>query len=99
MAEADIKAACKQVLRITGDAFDDEIAALVEAASADLYESGLSASASADYSDPLVRRAVVTYAKANFGWENPDYERLKLSYDMQVNKLALIAEYRGDHAD
>ena len=43
--------------------------------------------------DPLIKRAIIVYVKANFGWDNPDAERLQKSYDMLKTHLALSAEY------
>lgn len=84
----------KLALRITSDAFDEELNDMISAASADLEASGVDSAAAVDYSEPLVVRAVITYVKANFGWNNPDAERLTASYDLQAQKLALVN--RGD---
>ena len=43
--------------------------------------------------DPLIKRAIITYVKANFGWNNPDAEKLKQSYEMLKSHLSLSAEY------
>ena len=54
----------KLALRIKTDAFDSEIQDLIDAALDDL---GLAGVVSADDTDPLIIRAVITYCKANFG--------------------------------
>jgi hypothetical protein len=43
--------------------------------------------------DPLIKRAIIIYVKANFGWNNPDAERLQQSYNMLKSHLALSQEY------
>jgi len=43
--------------------------------------------------DPLIKRAITVYVKANFGWNNPDSERLQQSYNMLKIHLALSQEY------
>lgn len=79
----------KLALRIKTDAFDSEIQDLIDAALDDL---GLAGVVSADDTDPLIIRAVITYCKANFG--TPDeYERLKTSYDEQKAQLMMATGY------
>ena len=79
----------KMALRITTDAFDDELTDLIEAAKADL---GLSGVLMQDNPDPIVRRAVITYCKCNFGIPD-DYDRLKASYDEQKAQLMVATGY------
>lgn len=43
--------------------------------------------------DPLIKRAITVYVKANFGWNNSDAERLQQSYNMLKIHLALSQEY------
>lgn len=43
--------------------------------------------------DPLIKRAIMVYVKANFGWNNPDAEKLQQSYIMLKIHLALSQEY------
>lgn len=43
--------------------------------------------------DPLIKRAIIVYVKANFGWNNPDAERLLQSFRMLETHLALSQEY------
>jgi len=85
----------KQVLRITSDAFDDEIQDLIAAARQDLILTGVSPSLAENDEDPLIRRAITIYVKAHFGWDNPDAEQLKRSYDLLKMHLTLSAEYTG----
>ncbi len=80
----------KTALRINNTAYDIEVLDLIEAAKVDLHLSGVNKVIDAD---PLIRRAITIYAKANFGWNNPDSEKLQRSYDMLKCHLALSQEY------
>lgn len=86
---ADIKAAAKLALRISTDAFDSEIEDLINAGLADL---GLAGVTNRTATDPLVRRAVITYVKLNFG-QPDDYDKLKASYDEQKAQMGMATNY------
>jgi uncharacterized phage protein (predicted DNA packaging) len=83
----------KTALRISNTAFDSEISDLISAAQSDLKLSGVLESKVNDDTDPLIKRAIIVYVKANFGWNNPDAERLQHSYNMLKIHLALSQEY------
>jgi len=83
----------KLTLRISNTAFDGEINDLISAAQSDLKLSGVLESKVNDDTDPLIKRAIIVYVKANFGWNNPDAERLQHSYNMLKIHLALSQEY------
>jgi uncharacterized phage protein (predicted DNA packaging) len=86
---ADVKVS----LRITNSAYDSEINDLIAAARQDLILSGvLPAKANSD-TDPLIKRAIVTYVKAHFGYDNPDAERLMMAYDRIKMHLTLAGDY------
>lgn len=74
----------KTALRITTDAFDDELTDLIEAAKLDLQIAGVVIPAELD---AIVNRAIITYCKMNFGIPD-DYDRLKKSYDEQKAQLS-----------
>ena len=74
----------KTALRITTDAFDDELTDLIEAAKLDLQIAGVTIPACMD---AIVNRAIITYCKMNFGVPD-DYDRLKRSYDEQKAQLS-----------
>lgn len=76
-------------LRVTTDAFDDEITDLINAAEKDLKVVGIT---EADDTDPLVIRAIILYVKANFG-ENENAERLQQSYDSLKGQLQSTTGY------
>lgn len=67
-------------LRVTDDAFADEVSGLCRAARHDLKLSGVLASKADSSEDPLVVEAVLTYCKARFGLDNPDSEKYWASY-------------------
>lgn len=83
----------KDALRISGNDLDTEVTDLINAAQADLKLSGILTSKATSTTDPLVRRAVVIYCKANFGWANNEGEKFQNSYDMLKRHLCLSAEY------
>ena len=56
--------AVKMALRVTTNAFDDEIGDLINAALCDMGRAGIT---NKNTDDPLVRRAVITYCRMNFG--------------------------------
>lgn len=89
----------KTALRITVDAFDDEIMRLLKAGARDLEIAGVrvpgriawteSSGTVTDQStvtDPLIQRAVLTYAAMRFG-NPPNYDRLKEAYETQKVQL------------
>ena len=80
----------KTSLRINNTAFDSEILDLIEAAKMDLKISGVN---KIDETDPLIKRAITLYVKSNFGWDNPDSERLQESYNMLKQHLSLSGDY------
>lgn len=82
----------RDALRVSGTSLDTEIQDLIEAAKADLQLSGAHPSKIID-TDPLIKRAVVVYCKAHFGWDNPEADRFAQSYTMLKQHLALSAEY------
>ena len=89
----------KLALRISGSAFDEEVTDLINAAIADLRLVGISVpeverSPSEKLGDPLLERAIVLYAKAEFGWNN-DAERYRKAYDY----LKCALSVSGDHIE
>ena len=89
-------------LRVGHDATDSEIEDLIAAALFDIANKGISvswlgtdpmgAAFSVDDIDEealpvMAKRAIVTYAKANYGYDNDDADRLMKSYDSIVRSL------------
>ena len=79
----------KMALRIVTDAYDSEITDLIEAGKADL---GVTDVYYIDETDPLIKRAVLTYVRLHFG-QPEDYDRMKASYDEQKAQLATSSSY------
>ena len=74
----------KLALRITTDAFDSELTDLILAAQTDLGVAGVTNIMTDDF---LVKRAIITYCRVNFGTPD-DYDRMKRSYDEQKAQLS-----------
>lgn len=91
----------KAVLRLTTPpaAIETEIADLIAAAQADLQLTGILPDKAHSETDPLIKRAVLVYVKAHFGWDNPDIEKFQQSYESLKVHLALSAEYTAVEED
>lgn len=85
----DILSAVKLALRITTTAFDSELYDLINAGMVDLRQAGIT---NMDTSDPMVRRALITFCRLNFGAPD-DYDRLKRSYDEQKAQMGMATGY------
>lgn len=79
----------KLALRITTDAFDDQVSDLLEAALLDLGVAGVVVP---DTIDAIVKQAAITYVRLHFGHPD-DYDRLKASYDEQKAQLSMCSGY------
>lgn len=83
----------KDALRVNGNTLDTEIQDLIDAAKADLLLSGVHPQ-KLNETDPLIKRAITVYVKANFGYEDPVMtERFQKSYDNLKTHLTLSTEY------
>ena len=84
----------KLAMMIMTSAYDAELTSLIEAALADLGIAGIqnadTVTRASDY--PLIKRAVVTYCRLNFG-SPEDYDRLKRAYDEQKAQLQMATGY------
>ena len=83
----------RQYMRIPSTAFDPELKDLINAARADLVLGGVLEAKANDETDPLIKKAVTTYVKAEFGLDNEDADRLRASYKEQRNGLSLSDSY------
>lgn len=80
----------KTALRITTDAYNGELLALIEAARLDLNIAGVEKCVP----DALVERAVITYCRLHFGdLADGAYDRLKASYDEQKAQMSMATGY------
>lgn len=82
----------KKALRITTDAFNDELQNLICSGLTDLGFGGAIPEVLTEDGDPIVKQAVITYCKMNFGLTE-DYDRLKRSYDEQKAQLGTSSDY------
>lgn len=81
----------KLALRITTDAYDQELQNLIYAALGDL---GIAGVVPPSGMDPLILRAVITYCKVQFGDATEgQWDRLKASYDEQKAQLSTATGY------
>lgn len=80
----------KLALRITSVKLDSEVQGLIDACKRDLKLVGVQV---IDENDPLIKRAVILYAKANFGYDNPESEKFQKSYDHLKCSLSLAGDY------
>ena len=85
--------AVKRELRITNTAFDEEVLDLIEAAKADLRIPPIDQEKIVD-TEPLIKRAIILYAKANFGLDNKDSEKYQRAYDILSERLSLSLIYK-----
>ena len=79
----------KLSLRVTTEAFDEEIKGLIEAAKKDLEIAGINVRDG----DSLINQAIKTYCRINFG----NYEKAELlqrSYDSLKVRLQVAKDYR-----
>lgn len=84
-----ILTASKLALRLTTDAYNDQLTDLIDAAKLDLGVAGV---VIPETIDKLVRTAIVTYVCVHFG-SPADYDRLKRSYDEQKAQLKTCTGY------
>jgi uncharacterized phage protein (predicted DNA packaging) len=82
----------KIALRISHTALDGEINDLIAAARQDLVLSGV-LPIKVTSTDPLIKRAIITYVKAHFGYDNPDHERLLAAYTHLKMSMTLAGDY------
>jgi hypothetical protein len=84
----------KSILRISASitAYNTEITDIINAAKDDLKLSGVLSEKIVD-SDPLIKRAITTYTKTTFGWNNPDADRFQKSYDLLKQHLTTSIDY------
>lgn len=92
----------KNALRVKTTAFDDEIQGLIDACKADLRLVGVNVPEEKPPAegemptagDPLLARAIILYAKANFGYSD-DSEKYRSVYDNLKCTLSLAGGYHA----
>ena len=80
-------------LRIRHDFFDKEITDLIGEARADLLSGGILADKVNDENDMLIKRAIVTYVKAEFGLDNADADKYREAYKNIKIHLMISQDY------
>ena len=88
-------AAFRKALRLTSKDLDEEIADLIRAAREDLALGGVLPERVRDEADPLIKRALTSYIKAEFGLDNDDADKYRAAYDRLKVSLALASDYVG----
>ena len=95
----------KLAMRISTDAYDGEIAGLLDAGARDLEIAGVVLPGTVSFAatesgiqdnstltDSLCQRAIITYARMHFGSPD-DYDRLKEAYNVQKVQLMHASDY------
>lgn len=85
-------------LRITTSALDGEITDLINAARDDLVLGGVLPDRAQDETDPLIKRAIAVYIKAEFGLDNDDSEKYRAAYDDLKKRFLLSDKYIREEA-
>lgn len=89
----ELLALAKQTLGIiaTATARDEELKMIIEAGAEDMARAGVDI----NIDNPLMRKAIITYVKANFGISNPtDKEKFLKSYQLCLSDLSLSSGYK-----
>lgn len=74
-----------------------ELTDLIEAALLDLHIAGVDikeVKPESEKSDPLIKRAVILYSKAYFGFDNPEADRFGKAYIALKQHLSLSEDYK-----
>lgn len=82
----------KVALRISNTVYNDEIQGLIDAGKRDLEIAGVALPVE---TDPLIKRAIILYCKAHFGYDNKDADRFLESYVMLKQSLVLSGDYNA----
>jgi hypothetical protein len=80
-------------VRSTADRLDGEIRDLISAARSALALGGVLPERAENEDDPLIKQAVATYIKAEFGLDNDDADKYRASFERQKVALALASDY------
>ena len=87
----------RDALHRTSKDFDGEIKDLIESARQELILSGVLPEKANDESDPLIKRAVTLYLKADFGLE-PEYsDRYRSAFESLKISLVLSKDYTEEN--
>ena len=88
----------RQRLRISNELSDSELNDLAEAAKTELKIAGVSDDKVNDEGDQLIRTAIVSYVKANYGFDSPEADQYRVVFENMKKRLTLSSVYRyGDN--
>jgi len=90
---AEYLAAARQRIRTSSTASDGELTDLINAARDDLVLGGVLPVWALDESDALIKKAIMTYVKGEYGLDNEDSEKYRASYHDQKVALTLSSKY------
>ena len=82
---------CKNALGVTDSEYDDELSDLIDAAKADLGIAGVTKNTVE--TDPLIRRAIMTYVSMEFNIAAPEHQALVDRYNVQKAQLQSATGY------
>jgi uncharacterized phage protein (predicted DNA packaging) len=82
----------KLALRVSDNVLDAEITDIIAAARKDLKSIGILATKADADNDALIKRAIVAYTKAHFGYDD-DAQRFLETYTMIKSNLSMQIEY------
>ena len=85
--------AMRSYLRLRATAADGEIKDLIHAARDDLILGGVNPARANDEADALIKRAIGTYIKAEFGLDNADSEKYRAAFKDLKHRLLLSQKY------
>lgn len=91
-------ASFRAYLRITTDKLDEEIKDLINAARDDLVLGGVLPVRVRDETDPLLKKAIGTYIKAEFGLDNDDAGAYRAAYDDLKKRFINSDQYTKEEA-
>lgn len=83
----------KKELGVTSVAFNTEITDLISAAEKELEWVGVDPTLIVD-TDPLIKRFISIYVKANFGMFNSEAERYKSAMESLLRHFSLSTDYQ-----
>lgn len=83
----------KNVLRVSGTDFDVELNDLIESARQELLLAGVHTALANSNSDALVKKAIMVYCKAEFGFDNQEADRFRKAFDSLKQHLTLSSQY------
>lgn len=87
----------KIALRMKGTSLDSDVQETIDACKADLQLAGVQAggleTGDTEPSDPLIRRAIILYAKATYDFEGQG-DRYQRAYDALKMSMMLAGDYQ-----